>query len=100
MDRLPEGLYATLFETSNEQLAKYFCRFNAWEFPEELLKYKPEWWGSDKNRMYAFLKPVFRYIQDTIGVKACNREWNRETMSDEEHEAWWRDRYLHPENHL
>lgn len=29
------------------------------------------------------------HIENRIGMKACNREWNKDRMTDEAHEQFW-----------
>lgn len=31
-------------------------------------------------------------IEESIGIRACLREWNRGAMTDADFEAWWRRR--------
>lgn len=74
--------------------ARLWCKMNVWEFPNELKNVKPDWWDDEHTKekremMYQFLEPIMEEISDEIGHKACNREWNRYRMTDEEHEKFW-----------
>ncbi len=65
-----------------EQLAKFWCQLNSFEWPVELLD------AADRAKTW----DLMCRISAAIGDKACNREWNRDRMTDEEHERWWANR--------
>jgi hypothetical protein len=78
-----------ILQTQDEStLARWWCELNGWGWPEGLpdkendvgKKWKP---GGRRGQ-------IMSWISSLIGAKACNREWNRERMTDEEHEAFWR----------
>jgi hypothetical protein len=74
--------------------AKIWCKLNSWEIPDCLQHIKPSWWDDEPSKkkgemMMNFLRPIMSKIKYTIGDKACNREWNRDKMTDEEHEIFW-----------
>ena len=52
-----------------------------------------EWWCfMNSNTNYCYWKDsiqVMDVIQVLIGHKACNREWNKDRMTDEEHDDWY-----------
>jgi len=93
-DKLLEGLY----KIPESKWAKIWVSLNIWKIPNELEHLKPSWWdgepdSKDKNQnMRDFISPINKEIEDTIGKKACNREWNRDRMTDKEHEIYWRNR--------
>lgn len=76
--------------------AKLWCKLNSWKIPDGITK--PGWWDNAfpserrQNMRMDFLRPLMKEIVDTIGEKACNREWNIDRMTDEEHEQFWKDR--------
>jgi len=74
--------------------AKAWCSLNRWEIPDCLSRIKPKWWDEkhDMNTKMEFLKPLMYKIELKIGKKACNREWNKGRMTDEEHELFWKNR--------
>ena len=81
-----------------EELAKLWCDFNKWKFPKIIEHVKPESWdswvGRDREeKRGAVCFPVMAYIRDKIGFKACIREWNREMMTDEEFEEFYKSQF-------
>lgn len=89
-----------LFKVDKSLWPKIWCTLNCWEFPEELIHVKPDWWdtvvGRDAvDKKMAVNRIIMDYIADQVGMKACNRYWNKDRMTDEEHEEFWRkNRYL------
>lgn len=80
--------------------AKIWCKLNSWEIPDCLQHIKPSWWDDEPSKkkgemMMEFLRPLMSEIKCTIGDKACNREWNRDRMTDEEHELFWKNESVH-----
>ena len=80
--------------------AKIWCKLNSWEIPDSLQHIKPSWWDDEPSKakgemMMGFLRPIMSKIKYTIGDKACNREWNRDRMTDEEHELFWKNESIH-----
>ena len=72
-------------------LASWWSQLNRWGWPEELpnkepAEYKP---GGRRSRIMA-------YISSKIGHKECLRDWNKESMNDEEYESWWENRNNQP----
>jgi len=63
----------------NKTLASWWSILNRHEWPEGLdeLIESQRW-------------PIMCWIEDKIGRKECLRDWNKERMSDEEFEKWWR----------
>jgi hypothetical protein len=66
-------------------LAEWWALLNRWEWPAEGL-------GQPESRECApegRRGQIMRWIMDEIGHKACLREWNRDSMTDAEFDAWW-----------
>ena len=75
--------------------ARIWCELNSWIIPKELEHIKPKWWvGNNIARAMNFLRPIMQHIETTIGMKACNRYWNKDNMTDEEHEIFYRNNFL------
>lgn len=79
--------------------ARLWCKINSWEFPDELKNVKPKWWDDEHTkekceRIYQFCMPIMKEISNEIGYKACNREWNRNRMTDEEHDKFWQSQMI------
>jgi hypothetical protein len=78
----------------NSILAKWWCMLNSWQWPREIPE--PEQpilgIGSKNPRRHALMNT----IDKIVGHKVINREWNRERMTDAEHEEWWRRQILGP----
>lgn len=70
--------------TDSDTLAKWWCQINDWGWPDTL---------PDEPDPTIHLHPrrcdVMDYIVSKIGMKRCNREWNRERMTDKQHERFW-----------
>src|SRR6185503_2135291 len=85
---------AAINKLNRSQWAKIWCELNAWGWPQALKEIKPSWWdqtahADSQHRKFDFTNPIMKYIEYSIGMQACNREWNRDRMTDEEHEAFW-----------
>lgn len=94
---MTETILQVLNNIPTSEWAKMWCSFNRWEFPETLNHIKPDWWDTEHghntemgNRKFDFLRPIMEHIEKVIGQKACNREWNRDRMTDEQHEEFWK----------
>lgn len=66
-------------------LAKWWCLLNSWKWPAELPDAEPAHRKTPADRRGR----IMSYIDAKIGHKACMREWNRETMNDQEFEDFW-----------
>lgn len=79
---------------------RMWADLNKHQIPVELQHTKPEWWETEiehnghHGKCHTFIWPIMGRICRTVGNKACNREWNRETMTDEEHEAFWKTNFF------
>jgi len=94
MERLNENALLELYKVPVLEWDKLYCELNSWKIPEQLKKIKPDWWDDDSSReksdkMIEFIRPLIFKIKSTIGKKACSREWNKDTMTDKEHEIFW-----------
>lgn len=78
--------------------AKIWCSLNSWKIPELLSHIKPDWWDDEPSKekgekMYLFVMPLMKRITFVIGDKATSREWNRDMMTDEEHDFFYNNPY-------
>lgn len=87
-----ENLINELERIPQTEWAKIWASLNKYKIPEELKHIKPDWWdvGFDIERRSEFVSPLMWHIVHAVGMKACNREWNRESMTDAEHEEFWK----------
>lgn len=73
--------------------AQWWCMLNSWKWPAEIPNEFPpvphEQYTPENRRSY-----LMAWLESRIGHKACNREWNIDRMTDEEHENWWAGRGL------
>lgn len=70
---------------SDQRLAEMWCQLNRWGWPKDLPD--PELKSLEGNPRRS---AIMREIASTIGMRACLREWNKDTMTDAEFDAWWR----------
>lgn len=82
---LQKGDLLLLNGNDDATLAKWWCLLNRWEWPSEVPD--PEAKDAPEPQRRGAL---MRGVESRIGTKACLREWNRERMSDEEFEEFWR----------
>jgi hypothetical protein len=80
-----------LEKQDNPTLAKWWCQLNSWDWPDGLPDKENDTGGkwSPENRR----GKIMGWITDLVGMKACNREWNIDRMTDEEHEEFWRNEF-------
>lgn len=78
--------------------ASIHCALNRWEFPEELIQLKPDWWIDNKadKRKPEIITPINNHIELTLGRRWISREWNKELMTEEEHNKWWIKHCINP----
>jgi hypothetical protein len=74
-------------EYSDQRLAEMWCELNRWGWPAELPRPELRSLEEHGNERRSNLMGD---IVHKIGFRACLREWNRETLSDAEFDAWWR----------
>lgn len=81
-------------EASPETLAQWWRLLNGWEWPQHGLgEADPVPTEAGALRFHRTRRgEIMSAIVERIGVGACLREWNRETMSDEQFNAWWESR--------
>lgn len=72
---------------------RMWCQLNGWEFPDELIEFKPTNWELlpilEKDKI---ISPATKYIKDRISEKELLREWNKDRMTDQEFEEFWANR--------
>lgn len=91
-----EEIINRLYEIPQDMWAELWCRMNRWELPDELFPEKPEWFNAPpfygKGHLHSgLIRPVMKEIVDTIGDKAVSWEWNKKSMTKEEHDNWYRN---------
>ena len=80
---------AAIAAADNETLTRWCCLLNKWEWPDGIPDEEavPKGRGDTGDTRRWLL---MRECERTACEKAVSREWNRDRMTDEEHEAWWR----------
>ena len=76
--------------------ARIYCELNCWKMPKELIQLKPKWWKNDNvdKRKSDIIRPINNHIVLILGKRWVSREWNKERMTEEEHNRWWIDTHL------
>jgi hypothetical protein len=76
----------------NEQtvptLALWWCQLNRHQWPKELPVFV-----ADEELEESPVWIVMTWIMERIGFKECLRVWNNESMSKEEFEQWYSERF-------
>jgi len=79
-----------------KKLAKWWCKFNVFEWPPDFPQPKPSNWDNadtdTRFRIMATMK-IMNKIQIEIGLKECLREWNKTGLPGEKFDEWWNLRY-------
>lgn len=78
-----------ILSQSDQRKAEMACELNRWMWPKELKKFRPETYGNEGDD-YKNGIVIIEYIEHIIGHKAFLREWNKDTMTGEEFEKWYR----------
>jgi hypothetical protein len=73
---------------TTQTLAEWWCLLNRWGWPTKLRNPEERELGEPIANTRRW--EIMCWIADKIGEKECSREWNKDTMGDAEHEAWWR----------
>lgn len=87
-----------------------WCSLNRFEIHDSIKHLKPDWWPETFNAqnystVAKFLRPVMAHIRKYIPDEVLNREWNKNTMTAEEHKIWYRlsdeekIKYFEPDHH-
>lgn len=79
-----------LAKLSNTKRAKVWCALNGYNIPEGIEP--PHFWhiGGTNVRKRKVTKPLMDAIEQQIGLKDCLREWNKDAMTREEFDAYWK----------
>lgn len=81
-----------ILEQTDQRKAEMACELNRWKWPEELKKFKPDDYCDGRTReSYRHGIDIIHFIEDIIGHKAFLKEWNRDNMSEEEFETWYKE---------
>ena len=86
MIEITETDIGILNNLSNEQLAQIWVTLNHWEWPDIIPDPESPNYVSGTRR-----GSIMRWINDKIGFKECLREHNKERMTDEVFEIWWKN---------
>jgi hypothetical protein len=70
-------------------LALWYCELNSWRWPAELGNAEPV--PTKKEDRSPRREEIMRWIEYRVSARYLNRVWNRNDMSDEQHEAWWKN---------
>lgn len=73
-----------LSKFSDNDLADMSNLLNCWEWPEELPNPEPDTYIPNDRR-----SQLMRYIDGKVGGKLVSRRWNKDRMTDEQHEIFW-----------
>ncbi len=91
------GLLDTVKTLDKKLLPAIWCSFNSWEFPshiKEISDLKPLLWDKfDRDEKQRVTTPISRYIESVIEPKEISREWNKDRVSHEQFESWWKMTY-------
>jgi hypothetical protein len=85
-------LFEIDFDQPVETLARWYCEFNRWEWPGELVHLKPEDYpGTSMQEAAHAIWGVMRHIEGKIGEKECLRwHWlNNLQRTNEAFEHWY-----------
>ncbi len=75
-----------LLAQDDKTLAEWACMLNRWEWPKEIPNPElPKDWISSGRR-----SQLRNWIEDKVGHKLVSRTWNKDSMTDEEHEDFWK----------
>lgn len=76
-----------------EILPRIYCQINSWEFPDELIEFKPlNWELLPMQLKKPILQPAYDYLCAVVPEKERSREWNKDRMTNEEFEHFWANR--------
>ena len=82
-----------LKQLDNKKLAEMWCCFNHWEYPEELIRFKPNNWELLPMEIkHKLNKPVIDYINSRVSEKELLREANKERHPGIDFDIWWEKR--------
>ena len=70
-----------------KELAVIWCELNRWNWPDQIPD--EEAIAEDSFSKNPRRSKIMRDIEEAVGHKICNREWNINSMSDEEHEEFY-----------
>jgi hypothetical protein len=73
-----------------DRLAEVWCSLNRAERHELVSDWPANWSDMDRTAKHGFVWPVMEQIMHAIGYKECIREWNKDSMTPEEFESWYR----------
>lgn len=79
-----------ILEQTDQRKAEMYCELNRWKWPPELEKFNPGDYGTRQDS-WRDAMPIMDFIQGIVGDKATSREWNKDNMTNEEHEVWYRE---------
>lgn len=80
--------HLVLAQQDMSTLGKWWVLLNRWDWPEELPDPEPSEYVPGGRR-----SELMGWITDAIGLRACLREWNRDCMSEDEFNDFWRGHF-------
>ncbi|WP_150137940.1 hypothetical protein [Candidatus Enterovibrio escicola] len=78
---------AIMDSRSDIELADMANKLNCWLWPEQLPDEDVDHYTENSRR-----SQLMNYIEGKVGKKLINRRWNKDRMTDLEHEKFWNDR--------
>ena len=79
-----------ILEQTDQRKAEMACELNRWQWPVELAQFKPATYGTERGD-YANGIGIIRFIEHIIGRKAFLQEWNKDNMTAQEFEDWFKE---------
>jgi hypothetical protein len=77
-----------ILRQTDQRKAEMACELNRWQWPKELKKFDPG--NYPMGRDYKKGIDIIEYIEHVIGHKAFLKEWNKNDMTEEQFESWYR----------
>lgn len=74
-----------LLQQTDQTLAKWHCKLNSFETPEELNVYFPE---DAEALLHSRAMEIMGWIESRVDKKLISRTWNKK-MTDEEFNDFW-----------
>jgi hypothetical protein len=79
--------------SDNLSKARIWCSLNRSEWPEEFINIeRPVFENMASEFKQRFIWELMSEAMDSIGIKECLREWNKETLPGESFDEWYGNR--------
>jgi hypothetical protein len=70
-----------------------WCKFNKWEYPEELIEFKPDNFELLPMALkHKFIDEPMNYISSIISEKELLRCWNKDNLKGVEFDIWYENK--------